>query len=167
MRMDMRNFLWWAGYVVVAVWLQRLAPGLDAMAPGLLVCMKEKSRQQLVIFLAVCVLLQEGCGTLPFGSSIVWYGFVFACYYIGSWFFLVDSRIFMLLLSIALGVGRAAAFYGVGLLQQQPLDSGVLIAPALAQALFTPLLWGLASVSRAKIVKEANRGQKKGLEFKI
>lgn len=162
----MRNFIWWAVFVVMAIWLQRLVPGLDALVPGLVICMKEKSQQQTVIFLIVCVFFQEGCGTLPFGSSIIWYGFVFACYYIGSWFFLVDSRIFMLLLSVALGVGRAAAFYGVGLLQAQPLDTSILAAPALAQALLTPLIWGLASVSRAKIVEEASRGRKKGLEFR-
>ncbi|MDR1124819.1 MAG: hypothetical protein LBM64_01985 [Deltaproteobacteria bacterium] len=163
----MRNFIWWAVYVVIAIWLQRLVPGLDALVPGLIICMKEKSQQQTVLFLIVCVLFQEGCGTLPFGSSIVWYGFAFACYYIGSWFFLVESRIFILLLSAALGVGRAAAFYGVGQLQTLQLDTSVLAAPALAQAMLTPLILWLASVSRAKIVEEASRDRKKGLEFRV
>ena len=146
----MRNLLWWIVYIVVAVWLQKFIPGLDALVPGLIVCLQEKNRQQTVLFLLFCIIMQEGTGTLPFGASIIWYGFVFACFHIGGRFFMAGNQGFVFLLSVALAAGRGVLFMGMGELQQLPLDTQSLVPQCLGQAFFTPIIWLLAGMSRRK-----------------
>ncbi|MDL2306793.1 hypothetical protein LJC48_02005 [Desulfovibrio sp. OttesenSCG-928-C06] len=146
----MRNLVWWIVYIVVAVWLQKFIPGLDALVPGLIVCLQEKNRQQTFLFLLFCVVLQEGTGTLPFGASIIWYGFVFTCFYAGGWFFMAGNQGFVFLLSVALAAGRGLLFIGMSELQQLPLDTQVVVPQCLAQVFFTPIIWLLSGASRRK-----------------
>ncbi|MDR1243547.1 MAG: hypothetical protein LBM00_12345 [Deltaproteobacteria bacterium] len=152
----MRNFIWWIFYIFAAIWLQKFAPGLDALAPGLIICMQERNRQQSILFLLVCIVLQEGCGTLPFGASIIWYGLVFSFFYMGGWFFMAENRFFIMILSLALGIGRLFMFLGMGALQPLPLDTQALWWQCAAQAVFTPVIWAVSGYSRHKFCGEAD-----------
>jgi hypothetical protein len=152
----MRNFIWWIFYIVIAIWLQKFAPGLDALVPGLIICLQEHNKQQTFLFLLICVVFQEGCGTLPFGASIIWYGLVFSFFYVGGWFFLAENQFFILLLSVTLGLGRLGMFLGMGALQPLPLDTQALLGQCVIQAVFTPIIWALSGYSRHKFCGEAN-----------
>jgi hypothetical protein len=146
----MRNLIWWVLYIVAALWLQKFVPGLDALVPGLIICLQERNRQQSILFLLICVILQEGCGTLPFGASIIWYGLVFSFFYVGGWFFVAENQFFILILSVALGLGRLFIIFSMGALQPLPLDTQALVWQSVVQAAFTPAIWALSGYSRCR-----------------
>ena len=144
------NVIWWAGYLVVAIWLQRFIPGLDALIPGFLVCLQERNRQQTATILLISVIIQEGAGTLPFGLSLLWHGVVVALYYIGIRLFISSGSAFTLLLSFSLALSRALFMLVMDFLQPLPMDLWTLSRVVALQLLFTPLLWILARRSREK-----------------
>ena len=148
----MRNLAWWMVYLIAAIWLQKLVPGFDAMIPGLVLCLQERQRQQTLLVLLLSMFLQEGTGTLPFGASIMWYGFVFASFYVGGWFFMAENNLFIIILSMSLAVGRVLLFIGMGELQPLPLDTQALLGQCIAQAVLTPLLWLFAGFTRERLL---------------
>ncbi|MDL2314006.1 hypothetical protein LJC36_03390 [Desulfovibrio sp. OttesenSCG-928-C14] len=152
----MRNVAWWLAYIIAAIWLQKFLPGVDALVPGLLICFQENSKRQTIIFLLFCMLIQEGTGTLPFGPSILWYGYVFACFHAGGLFFLPSGNSFILGISTALCVGRACLFMIMGELQSTPLDAQDILFQCFGQAVITPLGWILAGKTRNKVLKNAH-----------
>lgn len=149
------NLLWWAGYIVAAIVLQKLVPGLDALVPALIICLQDRDKQQTAVFLVICMIIQEGTGTLPFGASIVWYSTVIAAYYVGGWFFMGESLMFVIVLSVAMGVTRALIFFGMGLLQPLSLDYQSMHRIYVLQVVLTPLIWAVAAKTRSKFVKNA------------
>lgn len=153
--MSPSNLLWWTGYIVAAIWLQKLVPGLDALVPALIICLQDRNKQQTVLFLLVCMFIQEGTGTLPFGASIIWYSTVVAAYYAGGWVFMGGNLLFVMVLSLAMGVSRAIIFFGMGLLQPLPLDYRATYSIYVLQVLLTPIIWLLAVRVRAMTVKHA------------
>lgn len=153
--LTLSNLLWWGAYVAAAIWLQKLVPGLDALVPALIICLQDGSKQQTSVFLVLCMVVQEGTGTLPFGASIIWYSVVIATYYIGGWFFMGSSAMFIMLLSLAMGVSRALIFFGMGLLQPLPLDYPAMYRTYVLQVLLTPVIWALAVKTRTYAVKNA------------
>ncbi|MDR2051495.1 MAG: hypothetical protein LBQ63_06990 [Deltaproteobacteria bacterium] len=154
------NILWWAGYIAAGIWLQKLAPGLDALVPGLIVCLQEGNRQQTTLFLLLCILIQEGAGSLPFGQSIIWYGTVMAFYHIGGWFFMAGNFVFILILSLALSLARLLIFLGMWLLQSLPLSAlappSDFVGSYILQAACIPPLWLLAVKTRRRAESNAN-----------
>lgn len=149
------NLLWWTGYIVAAILLQKLVPGLDALVPALIICLQDRDKQQTAVFLVICMIIQEGTGTLPFGASIVWYSTVIAAYYVGGWFFMGESLMFVIVLSVAMGVTRALIFFGMGLLQPLSLDYQSMHRIYVLQVVLTPLIWAVAAKTRSKFVKNA------------
>lgn len=149
------NLLWWSAYIIVAIWLQKLMPGLDALVPALIICLQDENKQQTAAFVIVCMIIQEGTGTLPFGASIIWYSIVIATYYVGGWFFMGGNLMFVIVLSIAMGVSRALIFLGMGLLQPLSLDYSSMYRVYALQVLLTPFIWALGAKTRAMIVKHA------------
>ncbi len=149
------NLLWWFGYLIVGLWLQLKLPGLDALLPGFLVALQEKRWQQTTWFLLVCLLIQEGTGTLSFGSSVLWYGGVILLFHIGVWFFVTNSLFFIVLLSGGIGVLYAVLQYALGSLQNMTLPLERIIEQAFAQAMLIPPLWGIAYLTRKKAIRHA------------
>lgn len=154
--MSLSSVLWWMSYVIVAIWLQKFFPGLDALVPALIICLQSENKQQTAIFLLVCMFIQEGTGTLPFGASIIWYSTVIAAYYIGGWFFMGSNIMFIFVLSLAMGVTRALIFLGMGLLQPLPLDYEGMYGTYVMQVLLTPVIWAVAVKTRSMLVRNAH-----------
>lgn len=153
--MSAPNLLWWAGYIIAAILLQKLIPGLDALVPALIICLQDKNKQQCAVFLIICMIIQEGTGTLPFGASLIWYSTVIAAYFVGGWFFMGESVMFIIVLSVVMGVSRAFIFMGMGLLQPLPLDYQSMYRVYVLQVLLTPVLWGIGFKTRGMLVKNA------------
>ncbi len=139
------NFLalfWWAAYTVVAVWAQKVIPGVDFLAPGLVLSMQEEAGYRTVWLAVLWILLQEGMGNLPFGYGIAWYGLLVIFYIVGAGF---RGRSFC---SCACSVSArcaasAAHIWFVGLGQLAAPQPAVLVEGAL-QALLFPLVWAVA-----------------------
>ncbi len=153
--MRLRNILWWLAYCFAAIWLQRLVPGLDACAPGLLLSLQEGNRKQTALLLLLFILIQEGSGTMVFGSSLLWYGSLILLFYVGCWFFLAESLLFILFLSAALGAMRWVIGISMSALAGVPDPGQRLIDESLVQAGLTFIIWGLAYILRGPRSKAA------------
>lgn len=100
----MQSILWWAGFTYLAIWAQKMLPGVDFMAPGLLLCIQLDRRKDLYWLILIWALIQDGIGGLPFGYSIIWYLSLLVLYRCGAMFFDVQSMMFALLCGVTLGV---------------------------------------------------------------
>jgi len=141
------NFLalfWWAAYTVVAVWAQKVIPGVDFLAPGLVLSMQEEAGYRTVWLAVLWILLQEGMGNLPFGYGIAWYGLLVIFYIVGRWLFEARSFLFMCLLGIGLGVLHPLLTYGLSALANLAAPQPAVLVEGALQALLFPLVWAVA-----------------------
>ncbi|MGE9985929.1 hypothetical protein [Desulfovibrio sp. SGI.169] len=143
-----RNICWWVFFMVTAICLQALAPGLDVLAAGVILLLQERDYKNMLWLLPLFVLLQEGMGSRVFGGVIVWYATIIVLFKLGRWLFEVENFIFIFLLSSCLG----AACYGVAWLmaplQDLPFDARDTLDKSLLQALFLPFAWRLLIATR-------------------
>lgn len=96
--------LFWPLFVVFAVWLQLLFPGMDFLAAGIILSLQREKPRTVVLLLAVSILIQEGAGPLAFGASVPRYGFLIAIFLVGKRLFQAHSPAFILLLGLALAL---------------------------------------------------------------
>ncbi|MDL2272926.1 hypothetical protein LJC23_07860 [Desulfovibrio sp. OttesenSCG-928-I05] len=153
-----RNALWWSLYFVLAVCMQLHFPGIDALLPGLLISLQEKRWRQTVWIALICVLIQEGTGTLAFGATILWYGGLILLFQGGRWFFVTNSLFFVVLLSGALGLFNIVVLLSLTTLQKLAFPLERVLEQSLAQALIIPPLWGIAILTRKKVFRHAENG---------
>lgn len=144
------NAVFWLCFVAIAICIQALAPGLDVLVTGIIILLQEKDWRGLLWLLPLCVLLQEGAGTRPFGSAIIWYTATIVIFRLGRWLFETDNFLFIFILSACLG----AAYYGVAWLMA-PLQNIAFnvedtLDKSLAQAIFLPFAWRLLVAARGK-----------------
>lgn len=93
----MPRLAWWAGFTLVGVWLQRLVPGVDLLAPGLLLSFQEERPPHTLALAVVWVLLQDGAGTLRFGYGMLVYGVLALFFLWVRWLFNARSFLFVFL----------------------------------------------------------------------
>lgn len=140
---SLRNIAWWCGFLACALTAQSTVPGLDMMSVGLIILLQEKDYRNMAWFLPVCVLLQEGIGTRPFGSVIVWYAAVIVLFRIGRWLFEVESFVFIFLLAACLGGAYFAEAWLMAPLQGLTFNVADTVDLSLMQAIFIPVAWWL------------------------
>lgn len=144
-----RNVAWWLCFIFVAICVQAIAPGLDVLVVGLIILLQERDWRGLLWLLPLFILLQEGMGTRPFGSAIVWYAATIVIFRLGRWLFETGNFLFIFLLSACLG----ATYYGVAWLMAplQNLTFNVedTLDKSLLQAIFMPFAWRLLTAARA------------------
>ena len=64
------NILWWVAFFVFGLALQQALPGTDVLVAGLFLALQERRPFQLAVVLLALILVQEGVGTLDFGTEI-------------------------------------------------------------------------------------------------
>lgn len=143
-----RDIAFWLCFIAIAVTLQALAPGLDVLAAGLIVLLQEKDWRSLLWLLPLFTLLQEGIGTRPFGSTIIWYAATIVIFRMGRWLFATGNFVFIFILSACLG----ATYYGIAWLMA-PLQNIAFnvqdnLDKSLTQAIFLPFAWRLLVAAR-------------------
>jgi hypothetical protein len=148
----MRNMLWWMVFFYAGISVQSMLPGLDALVIGLLLALQERRPLQIAWLLPLLVLVQEGGGTLDFGASILWYLAVVLLFFMGHWLFEVENLLFMFLLSACLGVAHVGVVRVMAALQNAPVDGAALWDEGILQALFIPVAWRLAGITRRVLV---------------
>ncbi|MDL2291077.1 hypothetical protein LJC09_03140 [Desulfovibrio sp. OttesenSCG-928-F20] len=146
------RILWWATYIAGALIVQQSIPGTDALTPGFLLSMQERRPRQTFWLFILFVLIQEGTGSLNFGSALLWYGGQVAFFHASLRFFVADSLLFVLMLSGALGLYHGFLAWFMGAVQKVPIEFFSLVQESLFQAAIIPLIWGLAFFSRPKDV---------------
>lgn len=132
----------------MAVVIQAVAPGLDVLIVGLIILLQERDWRSMLLLLPLFVLLQEGIGTRPFGSALVWYAATIVVFRLGRWLFETANFVFIFLLSACL----ATVYYGVAWLMA-PLQNIAFnvedtLNRCLAQAIFLPFAWRLLVATR-------------------
>lgn len=146
--MRVKNILWWFTFSCIAITLQAFMPGVDFLIPGFIVLLQERSIKQFLVVTSIFLILQEGMGTMAFGSVLLWYFTAVALFIIGKWLFEVESLAFILLLSIALSITRYAILLLFANLQDIYVNEARLFDYSVYQALLMPFLWNVASFTR-------------------
>jgi len=161
------NILWWVAFFVFGLALQQALPGTDVLVAGLFLALQERRPFQLAVVLLALILVQEGVGTLDFGTSVLWYLLVITLFFIGRWMFETENWLFVLLLSGCIGFSALRglfrwilAHYGViwlmTRLQFIPLDTTQLLDESILQALLTPFVWQCSMMARRWVVPNEN-----------
>ncbi len=154
-----RDLGWWICFIVLAVYAQTFAPGLDILAVGFIVLLQENDYRGMLWLLPLFILLQEGMGTRPFGATIIWYAAIFSFFKLGRWIF--DSRkfLFMFILSACLGCACLAVDWIMAYLQNLPFDADSSLDKSIAQALFMPFAWRMIiAVRKPNYAEEEENG---------
>lgn len=154
--MSLRDVFWWVLFLLTGIWLQQLLPGIDALVIGLIIVLQEGRLARLLWLLPAIILLQEGMGTLAFGSSLLWYGSTIALFYMGRWLFEVENFLFVFLLSACLGLLHYLISDMMASLQNLDLPLRQLMDESILQALFIPPTWRAALELRRRFVPDAH-----------
>lgn len=150
--MKTRNIFWWGLFFSCCIWLQSLIPGVDLLAAGVIIALQERRVTQLTWIVGICILLQEGMGTLDFGASILWYCTIITLFYIGCWLFESANILFIFLLSACMGVVHYGIMRAMYALQYIPLNEPRLLDESSLQGLLVPFLWFFANMTRRWMV---------------
>jgi len=144
------RILWWAAYIAGALIVQQSIPGIDALVPGFLLALQEKKTWQSAWLFCIFVLIQEGTGSLTFGSAALWYGGQVWLFHVSQRFFVADSIPFVFMLSAILGAYHFLLTWLMCSVQTLPLNFALLARESILQAAIIPLIWGLACFIRPK-----------------
>lgn len=143
-----RDAAFWICFIILAICVQAMAPGLDVLVVGLIILLQEEDYRAMLWLLPLFILLQEGMGTRPFGSMIVWYAAVVFIFTAGRWLFEAGNFIFVFLLSACLGLAYFGVAWLMAPLQNLTLDIGDTVDKALVQAIFMPFAWRMLRALR-------------------
>lgn len=146
--MNWGSCFWWLIFILSAVALQPLLPGLDFLLPLFIVALQEDNPLQLLWVSPILILIQEGTGTMGFGATLLWYSAAVVLFFLGRWLFEVENFMFIFLLSACLGASHYLIFNLINTLQTVPVDSQRLFDESVFQALLTPLIWRFAYFTR-------------------
>lgn len=135
---------WWGAYTVIGIWTQKVLPGVDFLAPGIILSMQEQAGHRTFWLAVVWILLLEGMGNLPFGYGVAWYGLLVTFYFVGRWLFEARSILFMCLLGIGLGVLHPTLTYCLARLGNLTISMDQAIAAGMMQAVAFPVVWLVA-----------------------
>jgi predicted DNA repair protein MutK len=133
--------LWWGAYTIIGVWVQKVVPGVDILAPGIILSMQEEAGHRTLWLAIIWILLLEGIGSLPFGYGVAWYGLLVLFYSVGRWLFEARSLLFMALLGVGLGVLHPILIYSLSSLGDLIVPVQPTILEGLLQAVTFPVVW--------------------------
>jgi len=136
-------FLFWLCFVLAGIWAQQFAPGVDFLAPALIVCLQQRRMPTAIWLAGVFIILQEGVGSLAFGTLLLWYAGLLAVYLVGRWLFESRNLLFIFIIGAFLGVWR---FFLVGMmanLEDLAPNRTHLATECVAQVVLFTLEWGV------------------------
>jgi hypothetical protein len=141
-----RRLVWWVLFTLSGLWLQNFVPGVDFLAPGLVICLQE----QLFVWggwLALLwIVLQEGTGSTAFGATLLLYGGLVGSYFVLKCYFESGNIVFVLLLSFILAGWHFIVGSGLASLQDISISRAELLRESLIQLFVFPLIWFLGSL---------------------
>lgn len=141
--MSGQRVAFWAVFTLGGMWLQSFIPGVDFLAPGLVLSLQEEKIRTTAILGFIWLLIQEGVGSLAFGSVVLWYGLLVALFFFGHWLFEAKNFVFMMILGACLGVLHFGLMHVMTQLQDWRADPGRSLVEAVVQAVVFPVQWGL------------------------
>lgn len=140
----MLGLCWWSLFALCGVWAQHFLPGVDFLAPGLLVSLQEERGGTTAWLLGAFVLLQEGMGNLFFGFSLLQYGVLVLAFMLGRNLFDSRSVTLVSLLGLLLGGGHFLFTLMIMRLEGMLFPLERVLFESVVQALLVPVCWYLA-----------------------
>jgi hypothetical protein len=137
------RMVFWSVFTLSGIWMQSFMPGIDFLAPGLILSLQEEKIRTAVVLGLLWLLIQEGTGSLAFGTVILWYGVLTALFFFGHWLFEAKNFIFMVILGACLGVLHFVLMNVMAQLQDWRLILGRVFLEGVIQAVVFPVEWGL------------------------
>lgn len=153
--MAVLNVLWWAVFMCAGLLVQDWLPGMDVLLIGLIIALQEGKKAQIFWVFLTVILLQEGTGTLVFGSSILSYTSVVLVFYLGRSLLEPENILFVLMVAVTAGLGHFVFTQAMASLQGLAVSSSRLLLESLTQALFLPPIWYLVFALRGRMVPYA------------
>ena len=144
------RLLWWGLYIVAALIIQQRVPGLDALVPGFLIALHEDKPWQTCWLFVAFILIQEGGGSLHFGSAVLWYGGQIVLFRSGQRLFVADNFVFILFISVCLGGYHYLLIRLLCEIQNIPFEQVRLLNESSSQAVSIPIIWLVAQVLRPR-----------------
>jgi len=136
----------WSLFTLAGLWMQSFMPGVDFLAPGLILSLQEEKPRATVVLGLIWLLLQEGSGSLAFGTVVLWYGVLTALFFFGHWLFEAKNFLFMIILGACLGVLHFGLMNVMTQLQDWRVQPGRVLLESVVQAVVFPVQWGLAYI---------------------
>jgi len=137
------NLLWWVCVVIAGIMAQRQVPGVDFLAAGFVLALQEERWTKSLWFALAAILIQEGDGSLAFGSGLIWYGALAAMYFFGHYLFEAKNFLFMIILGACQGAMHILLSLMMASLQDWSVAPERLWLEAIVQAVVFPMEWGL------------------------
>ncbi|MFZ5425517.1 MAG: hypothetical protein ACOZEN_00975 [Thermodesulfobacteriota bacterium] len=141
--MNGRKVAFWSVFTLSGVWLQSFMPGVDFLAPGLILCLQEEKVRTTVFLGLLWLLIQEGTGSLAFGTAVIWYGVLAAMFFFGHWLFEARNFVFIAILGACLGVLHFGLMHVMTQLQDWLVPAGRVFMESIVQAVVFPVEWGI------------------------
>ncbi len=153
--MKPNNFTWWILFFICGIWAQFFVPGVDFLIVGIMLALQEGRLAQTVWVTLAVVLLQEGLGSLAFGSSLLWYAMAIGLFKLGQWLFQARNLVFMGLMGLALGLWHFILTDMMAYLQAFAVERERLVFESLLQGLLFPVAWVVAAELRPRRSRDA------------
>lgn len=141
----MKTLLFWTGFTAFGIWLQHLLPGVDALAPGLILCLQKEPWPLGLGLGLLWISVQEGAGSLNFGAALFIYSIMCGGFLLGRSVFNTRSAGFVTLLGVVHALATAAAIQLLAGLQQLDMDADELPLLMTIQAGLFVVLWQTAT----------------------
>lgn len=145
----------WSLFTLGGVWLQSFMPGVDFLAPGLILSLQEEKVRATLGMAVLWMLVQEGTGSLAFGTVILWYGVLAALFFFGHWLFEAKNFVFMVILGACLGVLHFGLMHVMTYLQEWRMQPGRVLLESVIQAVVFPVEWGLIFITYSHLPNDA------------
>lgn len=145
---------YWVGYIIVAIIIQQTFPGVDALLPGFLIALQSEDKPTILWLFLVFALIQEGCGNLRVGTSILWYGGHIVLYKICERFVVPTGLSGVVLFALMSGV------YGLGVMgfmmaiENISVEYSLVLRECLTQTVLIPVIWLAFGGLRRRMVKK-------------
>lgn len=137
----MRQLMWWVVFCVTGIWLQSLFPGIDFLLVGLIVSLQEEKWLTAAWLCPFFIIIQEGAGSLAFGSSVLWYAGAVVAFFLGRALFDLHNYLFYGLFSLFLGVWFGLVLFVMTKLQDVHLGlESILVRGGVTTLVFPVLL---------------------------
>ncbi len=141
----MKQILWWTLVTIFGIIIEGCIKGIGPFLPALLLCLQIGNIATTTFLAIFWMTIQEGGGSLPFGTLLLWYlGVTFVFFWMKN--YLASSGIiFVVIISICSSLWYLLSIYTITGLEEITINQGLIFHNAIKQLIVFPLLWKIYS----------------------
>lgn len=146
----------WITLLCVGIYFQYIIQGVDALCIAFIWALHDGRWPRFLWLAPLLILLQEGGGSMDFGTSIIWYACMGAVFLLGRCIFAVESIVFMFLFSLAMGCVYYILLNIMTSLQNIDVANMTIFYTSIWQASCVLVAWILVIIFRQRFIKYAH-----------